>query len=389
MLLYDEVYLMGIYETLGVRRIVNASGTMTVLGGSLIEKETIEAMNDAAKSFVFMDELMDKAGKIVAQITGAEAAIITSGTAASLTLAAAACMTGKDLTKINKLPDTSGMKNEIIIQRLHRNAFDNCIRNSGAKLVEVGNSWSTPQWEMEAAINDKTAAIAYFVLNPQPGLLPVQDVLDIAKKQGIPVIVDAAGELPPVENLKAFVSLGADLVLFSGGKQIAGPSDSGILCGRRDLVEAASMNSFLNYFGWYGIGRTMKISKEQIVGLVVALQRYVAKDHNAEMERWRKMAEYMSEELRDLPGLDVIVTTKSGLSPLCIPRVVISLNEERGGITVSDVVNSLREGNPPIAVWSEPSIESIYINPQCLLDGEERIVANRLKEILIAKSHSE
>jgi len=389
MLLYDEVYLMGIYETLGVRRIVNASGTMTVLGGSLIEKETIEAMNDAAKSFVFMDELMDKAGKIVAQITGAEAAIITSGTAASLTLAAAACMTGKDLTKINKLPDTSGMKNEIIIQRLHRNAFDNCIRNSGAKLVEVGNSWSTPQWEMEAAINDKTAAIAYFVLNPQPGLLPVQDVLDIAKKQGIPVIVDAAGELPPVENLKAFVSLGADLVLFSGGKQIAGPSDSGILCGRRDLVEAASMNSFLNYFGWYGIGRTMKISKEQIVGLVVALQRYVAKDYNAEMERWRKMAEYMSEELRDLPGLDVIVTTKSGLSPLCIPRVVISLNEERGGITVSDVVNSLREGNPPIAVWSEPSIESIYINPQCLLDGEERIVANRLKEILIAKSHSE
>ncbi|MEM2875386.1 MAG: aminotransferase class V-fold PLP-dependent enzyme, partial [Candidatus Bathyarchaeia archaeon] len=253
---------MGVYEELGVRRVVNASGNMTDLGGSLMDPETLEAMNDAAGSFVYMEELMEKAGEVIAEVTGAEKGLVTSGAAAALALAAAACMTGKDLSKVARLPDTTGMKNEIIIQRMHRNPFDSCVRVSGAKFVEVGHNHGTEPWELEAAINEKTAAIIYFVFDPQPGVLPLEEVIKIGKKYGIPVIVDAAAEVPPVENLKKFIAMGADLVLFSGGKEIRGPNDSGILCGRSDLIEAAALNAFPKHFGWFGIGRPMKISKE-------------------------------------------------------------------------------------------------------------------------------
>jgi len=374
---------MGIYEELGVRRVVNACGTMTLLGGSLIEPETLEAMNEAAESFVYMEELMEKAGEIIAEITGAEKGLVTSGAAAALAVAAAACMTGKDLAKIARLPDTTGMKNEIIIQRMHRNSYDACLRASGAKLVEVGHHTGTETWEVEAAINEKTAAIAYFVFDPQPGVLPLEEVIKIGKKNDVPVIVDAAAELPPVENLRKFISMGADLVIFSGGKQIRGPNDSGILCGRKDLIEAASMIAFPHWFGWYSIGRTMKISKEQIVGLVVALKRLVSKDHDAEMKRWTRMAQYMAQELDKVPNVKArVVMPTMGPRPLTIPRAEIHLDENALGITVDEVLSKLRRGNPAVEVWRVPSQPIIHLNPQCLLDGQEKFVVKRLKEAL-------
>ncbi|MCD6530426.1 aminotransferase class V-fold PLP-dependent enzyme [Candidatus Bathyarchaeota archaeon] len=377
---------MGIYEELGVKKVINASGTLTDLGGSIMDEETIKAMNEAAKSFVYMNELMEKAGEIIAEVTGAEKGLVTSGAAASLALAAAACMTGKDLAKIARLPDTTGMKNEIIIQRMHRNPFDSCLRVSGAKLVEVGHQFGTKAWEVEAAINDKTAAIVHFVFDPQPGVLPLEEVIKIGKKHDVPVIVDAAAELPPVENLRKFIAMGADLVLFSGGKQIRGPNDTGILCGRKDLVEAASMIAFPSSFGWFSIGRVMKVSKEQIVGLIVALKKFVNKDHDAEMKRWTEMAEYMARELDRVPNVSArVVIPRRGPRPLVIPRAEVTLDEDALGMSVEEVIDELRNGNPAIEVWRVPGEPKIHLNPQCLLDGQEELVVKRLKEILTGK----
>lgn len=377
---------MGVYEELGVRRVINACGTLTLLGGSIMDDEVIEAMDEAAKSFVYMEELMKKAGEIIAEVTGAEMGLVTSGAAASLALAAAACMTGKDLAKIARLPDTTGMKNEIIIQRLHRNPYDSCLRVSGAKLVEVGHQFGTRAWEVEAAINEKTAAIAYFVFDPQPGVLPLEDVIKIGKKYDVPIIVDAAAELPPVENLRRFIAMGADLVLFSGGKEIRGPNDTGILCGRRDLVEAASMIAFPSSFGWFSIGRVMKVSKEQIVGLIVALKRFVNEDYNARMERWTRMAKYMVKELDEIPNVSArVVIPRRGPRPLTIPRAEVTLNEKALGMSVDEVLNKLRSGNPAIEVWRVPGEPAIHLNPQCLLEGQEKLVVRRLKEILMGE----
>jgi len=375
---------MGVYEKLGVREVINASGTLTTLGGSIMELETLEAMNDAAKSFVYMEELMEKAGDVIAEITGAERGLVTSGAAAALSLAAAACMTGKDLVKIAKLPDTSGMKNEIIMQRMHRNIYDRCLTSSGAKLVEVGYHDRASVWEIGASINERTAAIAYFVYDPQPGVVLLEEVIRIAKKNNVPVIVDAAAELPPVENLGKFIAMGADLVAFSGGKDIGGPNDSGILCGRKDLVEAARLNAFPSYFGHYPIGRTMKISKEQIVGLVTALRSYVRKDHHARMKRWMKMVECMAIELNTLPHVEakVIMPEKGPIRPLCIPRTEVRLDEKKLDMTVSEVVSLLRSGNPAIEVWTIHEQHLIQIIPQCLADGQEKIVVKKLKEVL-------
>jgi len=371
---------MDVYDRLGVTKVINAAGTLTSLGGSLMEPETLEAMNEAAKSFLYMEDLMKKAGEAIAEITGAEAGLATSGAAAALAVAAAACMTGKDLEKVSRLPDTTQMRNEMIIQKMHRNSYDRCLRISGARLVEVGNDSGTKTCDVESAINEKTAAIIYFYFDPQPGVLSLEEVIKIGKRHGIPIIVDAAAEVPPAENLRRFVAMGADLVLFSGGKQILGPNDSGILCGRRDLVEAASLNAFPNS---QGIGRAMKISKEQIVGFVTALERYVEKDHNAEMSRWTAMANYIAKELNTIPRIGSNVATPHvGARPPCIPKVEVRFDEEALGVSVSEVVRKLRDGNPAVEVLPVKNQPVININPQCLFDGQEKTVVERLKEVL-------
>jgi len=353
-----------------------------------MEPEVIEAMNDAARHFVDMGELMKKAAEIVAEITGAEDGLVTSGAAASLAVAAAGCMTGTDPAKVNQLPDTTGMKNEIIVQRRHRNPHDHHLRVAGAKIVDVGDIFHTSPWEIEAAINEKTVAIAYFVFDPQPGILPLGDTIEIAHKHGLPVIVDAAAEVPPLENLRAYISIGADLVAFSGGKAILGPNDSGILCGRKHLIEACAMNAFPeNYpapFGAFGIGRTMKVSKEQIVGLVVALQRYVERDHKADMNRWTRIAQYMAEKLDALPHVKAkVVILEQNPRPVCIPKTEVSIDEMGLGASVPEIVKELQFGEPRISVVYWPSYHrNIYLNPQCLAEGEEETVLKRLKEIL-------
>jgi len=376
-----------VYKDLGVKRVINAAGTLTTIGGSLMEKQTIRAMDEAAKSFVYMDELMRKAGEVVARITGAEAGLVTSGGAASLSIAAAACMTGIDLDKIAQLPDTTGLKSEVIVQKVQRNKYDRCIRISGAKLVDAGDESGTTPQEFEGAIDQKTAAIVHFVLDPLKGSLPLEQVIIIARKHNVPVIVDAAAEIPPPENLRKFISMGADVVLVSGGKQLRGPNDSGILFGRKDLIEAAYLNAFP---GSQGIGRAMKISKEQIVGLVVALQRYVATDHDAEMHRWTRMANGISKKLNMIPHVKAEVTRATGrVRPLCIPRVEVRIDEEALGITIAELVNELKRGDPIVEMLPMTDGDSLQVNPQCLSKGEDDIVVRRMRQVLLKKRRAE
>jgi len=376
---------MGVYEDLGVRKVVNAIGNVTYLGGSLMAPEIVAAMSEAARSFVDLNELLEKAGQRIAEVMGVEAAYVTTGAASGLVLSTAACMTGKDPAKISRLPDTDGMKNEVIIQRVHRNWFDQSIRQAGARLVEIGRSYPpamTPSWELEAAIGEKTAAIAYFPTYGIGGELPLEEVIRIATGHDVPTIVDAAAELPPASNLCNYTQMGADLVVFSGGKDLEGPGDTGIIAGRKDLIEACALNANPNH----GIGRPMKVSKEQIVGLVTAVERYVQQDFEAESNVWEQQVAYLVETLSSLPGVDArrVFPGEPPIFPLCIPRAYIDFGGETLGITRQEVLNLLRDGDPKIALWQGGG-KSLVINPQTLVPGEERVVAQRLQDILQRK----
>src|SRR3989440_3920660 len=237
--------MSGVYEELGVRPLINAAGTQTRYGGGPRPQEVVQAMAEAASACVRMEDLQEAAGRVIAGVTGAEAGYVTSGAAAGLTLSAAACLAGLDVARMDRLPDTTGMANEIIVQRAHRNAYDHAVRAAGARFVEVGylgypGAGGTHPWQIEAAITERTAALYWATIDAR-GVVPLDEMCRIAHHHGLPVIVDAAAALPPAENLRRFVAAGADLVTFSGGKAIGGPQASGILCGRRDLIESVAL----------------------------------------------------------------------------------------------------------------------------------------------------
>ena len=367
-----------LYDEIGVTRVINASGSMTSLGGSLIAPEVLEKMNEAARSFVVVKELMDWAGAEIARLTGAEAGMVTSGSAGGILLACAACLTGADRQRMRQLPAAQGWKNEFVMQKQHRIGFDHAVGVAGGRIVEVGDDAGTRPEQIEAALSERTAAVFHVVLDPQP-TVPLDQVAEIARARGIPVVVDAAAELPPVDNLRAFVEAGGDLVIFSGGKDISGPNDTGILCGRADLVGAARAQAFPNG----GIGRPLKVSKEQIVGLVFALRRFAALDQEERMRRWQAMAETMAARLGGLPGVEVdIAHPTRGARPLCIPRTRLRIDAALLGRSVGEIEAELEAGRPRIAVLPEPAAQAIWLNPQHLEDGEEEVVARRLVEVL-------
>jgi L-seryl-tRNA(Ser) seleniumtransferase len=370
---------MDVYDRLGVKKLINAWGTVTRIGGSLMAPEVLEAMREAAQAFVDLVELNRKASERIAQLIGVEAAFITGGAAAGLAIATAACMTGTDVVKIQKLPDTSGMKNEVVILRAHRNRYDQAIRQAGAKLIEVGLSDRTSLEELSAAVNDKTAAIAYFAESEHVrGSLPLEEIIKVAKAAKVPVLVDAAAELPPVTNLQRFYKLGADLIIFSGGKDLRGPQSSGLILGKKELIEAC----ILNASPYHGIGRPMKVDKESIVGLLRAIELYLSEDHHARMERWERQVRYFIDELSNLPHVRVRrgFPAEPGIQPSCIPRAFVDLEEEKLRMTRREVIEALRSGEPGIIVGESQT--GIVLNPQMLNPGEEQIVVQRLKQIL-------
>lgn len=370
----------GMYERLGIRPLVNARGSHTRLGGSIMPPEVLDAMRDAAGAYIVLDELQAAASEVIARATGAEAGMVTGGAEAGLLLATAACMAGTDPIKIERLPDSNGMKNEAIIHRAHRNGYDHAIRAAGATVVEVGYGHGTIPYQLEAAFTERTALVMYLA-SPwaSRGALPLAQTCAIAHRHDIPVLVDAAAMLPPPENLTRFIAEGADLVTFSGGKGLRGPQSSGILAGRADLIRAALANGSPNH----SVGRAAKAAKEDIVGLIVALERYLRLDHAAEMARWEAQAEYMLERLDGLPGVEARLLYDG--REHTTPRVELRFAPE-SRIDAHALVLEMEESDPRIYLFEPngPSAapNSVVINTLTMQPGDEKIVADALRPML-------
>ena len=370
------------YNRLGVKRIINAASWITVYGGSIMPPAVVQAMDDASHWFVDMHELNEKAGNIIATLTGAEAGLVTAGSAAGMVLEAAATMAGNDPAKIWQLPDTSNMKNEIILHRAHRVNYDHSFRAAGAKLVEIGNASTTQEWELENAINENTAAVAYIFGPRRGGAIPLRRTVEIAHQHDIPVIVDAAAMLPPLENLSRFIEEGADLVSFSGGKGVMGPQSTGILAGRADLIEAAYANGAPNSVS---VGRAAKVCKEEIAGLITALEIFVDTDFEAVNANWRAKCAHVVDELKEIPGLRVQLEEarpdhlESGSN---FAKAVIHFDQDWNGPNIEDINQMLFDGDPGVRVGLSDIGDALAVYPVALQPGEEEILAARLKEVL-------
>jgi D-glucosaminate-6-phosphate ammonia-lyase len=372
----------GVYARLGVRRVIHGAGTTTRYGGSLMRPETIEAMREAAQALVNIDELNEAAGAAIARMLGAEAALVTAGSAAGLVLQAAACITGDDPALIARLPDVTGLRHEFVIQRAHRFSYDQCYRVPGGALVEIGLARRTLPHELESALGPRTAGVVYLVspFTSPPGILSFEDVCRIAHARGVPVLVDAASMIPPRDNLFRYLRGGADLVIVSGGKGIRGPQSTGLLAGRRDLIRAATLNASPNQ----AIGRAAKTSKEEIVGLLTALELFLAEDEKAEMEGYRRISASIVDALGDIPGLRPVV--EQDAVNRVIPHAVIYFEPSWAGPSGRAVQLALAAGDPHIYVQQGPHQggygDEIAVDPINLQPGDEAVVARRLREEL-------
>ena len=368
-----------VYRKLGVKPVINAQSWVTSLGGSLMRPEVLRAMDEAATAFIDIKELNRAAGEVVARACGADMGLVTAGCSAAEVLMAAACMTGLDEAKVEQLPNTKGMKNEILLFKGQRNRYDGAFRIPGAEIVEFGHIDSAKPYHLEAAFTEQTCAVA-FVMSPfmQHGI-GLEKTIEIAHAHGVPVIIDAAAEIPPRENLSKFIKMGVDMVAFSGGKGLGGPQSAGLLAGRRDLMEAAYLNSLNLDSAKAGIGRPMKVSKENIVGMVAALELYMDTDEAAIIEGWRSKSDYVVRKLNGIPGLRVVVedapTDRQG------PQPVIYFERGWKGLSPDDIRQKLLEGDPSIRVGggSRDEIAIVMVNVQ---DGEEKIIVERLVELL-------
>jgi len=370
---------MDIYDKLGIKKLINAEGTLTSLGGSVMDPAVMEAMTEASKYFVDLNELLKISGEYVASLLGVEAAYITSGAAAGLTLTTAACITGTDPAKIRQLPDLRGLKNEVLVQKSHRNGYDHAVRQAGVTIVEFGLIKETCPWELKAAISERVAAVVHFLEFENDRNLALADVISISKEMGVPVIVDAAAELPPVENLSRFFHMGADLTVFSGGKDICGPQSSGLIVGRRDLIDACALNANPHY----SIGRAMKVGKEEIAGMITALELYLKQDFAAEEKMWEDMVTCIVDTLCDVPGLDArrVSPAEPGVQPNWIPRVYLDWDEETIPFSGAQIKSRLRQEEPGIAVGTTST--GLFVNPQTLKPGQEKPAAQILRKVFL------
>jgi len=367
---------MSVYSRLGIRRVINASFCLTFLGGSTLTKEVTDAALEANRCFVAMQDLEEKVGEVIAGITGAEAAHVTSGAYCALALSTAACIAGSDPDRMSKLPDTRDMKNEILIQANLRTVFDRAVEVPGGKRILVGDEehGCTPE-ELEGAITEKTAAIQYLpqLDPPRKNVIPLEEVIAIGHRQGVPIIVDAAGQTYPTDRLKMFVAMGADLVCYSG-KYFGGPNSTGFVCGRKELVEAVKENSFIG--SHHTIGRGCKLDRQEIVALVVALQRWMEMDHEKErFDPARKRRSYIMESLSDVPGVQLEA------QPYSYHVVGFQITLDKTPDETAEIVDNLRNGDP--AIWVRRRREStILMNTLFLDDGDEKVIVDRVKELL-------
>lgn len=360
-----------------VRRVINVSGTMTSLGASSVSAEVIAAVADVLPRFVDMVELQRDACRVIRRVIGSEAGFITACSASGLAISVAACMTGADMARVEQLPDTSGMKNEVLLQRGHCAWFGasipQMVRLAGARIAEVGDVTRAGAYQLEAAITDRTAAALYVVSHHtvQYGMIDLASFSRVAHARGIPVIVDAASEA----NMKVFFERGADLVCYSGHKFLAAPT-SGIVAGRADLIEACLFHQY------HGIGRAMKVGKESIVGATVALERWASLDHEALLKRQARILETFSEGLSGVPGLMSSLEPDPCESPTTRLRVAVDPNVV--GLDAFGIAHELKRGNPAIFVRENETADGGYffLDPTVSTIEEARLVAPAIRRVV-------
>jgi D-glucosaminate-6-phosphate ammonia-lyase len=398
---------MSALAELGLAPIVNAAGASTRVGGPLMHPDAAAAMAEAAGSSLALDRLQGVASTIIAEVTGAEAGYVTAGAAAGLTLSAAACLAGLDPALMDRLPDTTGMPNEIVVCREQRNGYDHALRAAGARLVDVGMNERvagagvrrTETWEIEAAISERTVAVAYFATpDSEP---PLDRVAAACQRHGVRLIVDGAGQLPPACNLRRFVEAGADLVTFSGGKALRGPQSTGILAGRRDLMMSVALQhldldehwstwdpppnlidrSRLTGFPRHGIGRGFKVAREEIVAVLIALRRFAKGDYRADIARYHGYLRTVAAGLVDVLG----VTTELHGTPDedRFPTLEVCLDETRLGMTAFEACLQLKSGSPAVYV-NEAALQrgALVVLAPGLDDGSVNMLLSRLRAVL-------
>ncbi|GAC1431871.1 MAG: D-glucosaminate-6-phosphate ammonia lyase [Chloroflexota bacterium] len=370
-----------VYADLGLTTIINAAGTLTVFGGSVMLPEVAAAMAAASRSFVDMEELHLAAGRRVATLLGVDAAHVCAGAAAGIALMTAACMTGTDRAKIAQLPDRQGLAYRVVVQRAHRNPFDQAARLVGAELVEIDADIDALAGALRAA--EGVAAVLYTCAWFCTGAaLPLSRVVEIAHAAGLPVIVDAAAEIPPLDTPARLLRDGADLVAVSGGKALRGPQASGMVLGRPDLVEACRLNDSPSM----AVGRTMKAGKEEIVGLVRAVESYVAADHGAEAAAWERRIAFVLGALAGVRGVHAWRQMPFGDGQQ-IPHVAVTWERETISLAPEEVARRLLRGRPRVAVqlispqrygFGGAQDTELRIHPHTMAEGDEIVVAARL-----------
>lgn len=393
---------MNVYESLGVQTIINASGPVTRLGGADMSETVLAAFHEAAHSWVPLEQLQAAASRMIARVTGAEAGLVTGGAAASLTLGAAAIMAGYDSARMEQLPNTESFPNEFVIAREQRSGYDHAVRAAGAKLVEVGFNEvvagagvrRTEVWEYEAAFTPRTAGVLYvYTSASQPALAAV---VEAAHRHNLPVLVDAAGELPPRSNLMLAGATSADLVAYSGGKAIRGPQSTGLLCGKSDLIASAALQSLdmddhwelweppaefidrrkLNGMPRHGIGRSMKVSKEEIVAFVTALEIFASQDSTDERDTQRQHLQLIAEAVEG-PAVHCELIDSNGDERVPLLEITVAAAD------AFVICRELRKGTPPIYVGHGKLAEGkLVIHPMCLSRDAADTIARRLRKEL-------
>ena len=357
------------YESIGVRPLINGKGTYTIISGSVMLPEVRQAMQEAARRYVDLDELMEKVGARIAALMQCEWAIVTDGCAAALCQVTAACVAGTDPEKMARLPDTSGMVNEVITQASHRHSYDHAIRMVGAKLVEVET-----RKELEGAINDRTAMFAVLGDAADRGKISVAEMAEVGHTHHIPTLVDAAAERPDTPN--RYLSEGADVVAYSGGKCLRGPQTSGLVLGRKDILRAA----FANGAPHHALARPMKVGKEEIMGLLTAVEQWQKRDHAAEWKEWERRLQVITDAVCAVPSVKTEIR-QPGRSNVA-PVLMITWDQEAVGATPDAVRAQLSEGEPRIELFSRE--HGVSVMPYMMEADEEIIVAERLKTVLEA-----
>lgn len=371
-----------IYKEMGAKPVINATGSVTLLGGSTPVPEVKAAMDAADSAYIPLIELEQIAGDRIAEMLGVPAAYITSGAGSALTLATAAFMAGTDDAKVEQLPDTTGMPNEILIQKRQRYWYDRCLELAGAKLVEFGDENGTTEEDLKNAINERTAAVHYVVYEQKPtdpNVLTLEQVLEITHAAGKPVSVDAAGQIYPLENFGKYVKMGADFQCIAA-KYMGAPHSTGFALGTKKVIDAISRHSFVGYEGRRirGIGRPQKIDRQEIMGVVAAVDRWLTINHEDRLAFAENQSQAILKPLQGIPGVSAKINTNIiGHQPF---GVILSLDSAIVGLSNDDLVKKLQNGDP--SIWMRVSVDApqIEIHVFGMSDGQPELVGNAIAD---------